>query len=47
MGYSGAITHATPVFYSALPVATAGFTGTPATSDLNARFVARPGRQPG
>src|SRR4051812_38575638 len=30
LGYSGAITHATPVFYSALPVATAGFTGTPA-----------------
>ncbi|MBR1251480.1 Tad domain-containing protein [Bradyrhizobium sp. AUGA SZCCT0169] len=40
MGYSGAITHAAPVFYSALPVATAGFTGTPATSDLDAKFVA-------
>ena len=40
LGYSGAITHAAPVFYSALPVATAGFTGTPATSDLDAKFVA-------
>jgi len=40
MDYSGAITHATPIFYSALPVATAGFTGTAATSDLDARFVA-------
>lgn len=40
LGYSGAITHAAPVFYSVLPVATAGFTGTPATSDLDAKFVA-------
>ena len=40
LGYSGAITHAAPVFYSALPVATAGFTGTPATSDQDAKFVA-------
>src|SRR6266849_6969634 len=40
LGYSGAITHVAPVFYSALPVATAGFTGTPATSDTDARFVA-------
>src|SRR6266404_5350003 len=40
LGYSGAITHASPVFYSALPVATAGFTGTPATSDQDAKFVA-------
>src|SRR5204863_1953998 len=40
LGYNGAITHAAPVFYSALPVATAGFTGTAATSDLDAKFVA-------
>jgi len=40
LGYSGAITNATPVFYSALPAATAGFTGTAATSDFNAKFVA-------
>jgi Flp pilus assembly protein TadG len=40
LGYSGAITHATPVFYSALPAATAGFGGTPAASDQDAKFVA-------
>jgi Flp pilus assembly protein TadG len=40
LGYNGAVTHAAPVFYSALPTANAGFTGTPATSDQDARFVA-------
>src|SRR5258708_3404441 len=40
LGYNGAIASATPVFYSALPVATAGFTGTAATSDQDAKFVA-------
>src|SRR5229473_4846425 len=40
LGYNGAIAHATPVFYSALPVATAGFGGTAATSDTDAKFVA-------
>src|SRR5712692_6627714 len=40
LGYSGAISHVAPVFYSALPVATAGFNGTPATSDQDAKFVA-------
>lgn len=40
MGYSGAISHAAPVFYSALPAANVGFTGTAATSDYDAKFVA-------
>ena len=40
LGYSGSITHAAPVFYSALPAANAGFTGTLATSDSDAKFVA-------
>lgn len=41
LGYNNALTHATPTFYSALPAVTAApFTGTPATSDSDARFVA-------
>ena len=40
MGISAPVTAATPVFYSALPVASAGFTGTLATGDSDAKFVA-------
>jgi Flp pilus assembly protein TadG len=41
LGYSNALTYPTPVFYSSLGAATAGFTaGTIATSDYDAKFVA-------
>jgi Flp pilus assembly protein TadG len=41
LGYGAALAHATPQFYNALPaVGSGGFTGTPATSDYDARFVA-------
>lgn len=40
MGTVPALTVSTPVFYSALPSAATGFTGTPATSDAEAKFVA-------
>jgi Flp pilus assembly protein TadG len=41
LGYGAALTHAAPQFYSALdPVGSGGFSGTAATSDYDARFVA-------
>jgi Flp pilus assembly protein TadG len=40
LGYTGTISNASPVFFSALPAANSGFTGTAATSDYDARFVA-------
>ena len=39
MGVTTALTHSA-VFYEALPVATAGFTGTPARDAAHAKFVA-------
>ena len=39
MGFSGSITHSV-AWYSALPAAAAGFTGTVATSDVTTKFVA-------
>lgn len=40
LGYTGTISAATPVYYKNLPVASSGFTGTAATSDYDAKFVA-------